>query len=130
MGPHTEARIRAYWDEHFSGDLGKVTILCDGLRYESSLYLSSADQADVSDDVICSYFYITALGQLQPTEEAHRPIARQVQHRQQHKRIARRVVTDFHVSGVHMPGMTPFHEMEPIPRIVRPMKTKKHIGGL
>lgn len=36
INPETAARVKAYWDENFTGDnMGKVAVLGDGLKYEA-----------------------------------------------------------------------------------------------
>lgn len=45
INPETAARVKAYWDENFTGDnMGKVAVLGDGLKYEAMSVTSRDSQ--------------------------------------------------------------------------------------
>jgi HK97 family phage portal protein len=63
IDPTTAARVKAYWDENFTGDnMGKVAVLGDGLKYEAmSVTAKDAElieQLKWTDSNICTAFRV------------------------------------------------------------------------
>lgn len=61
--PETAERLKAYWDENFSGDnIGKIAVLGDGLKFEA-LSISAEqsqliEQLRMTDEDICRAFHM------------------------------------------------------------------------
>lgn len=63
IGDDTAARLKAYWDENFTGkNAGKVAVLGDGLKYEAmkakAVDAQLIEQLKLSAEVVCSVYHV------------------------------------------------------------------------